>query len=174
DRSELILVDDAEPLRDTHQRRIACLEREDAVPPDPIQLEQCAMRRRAVMQPRRDDCEVERVVLVGERFRVLTLVTVAREVRERDVCEAARRERLAVDRAAGDHQHAPVPLDETLLDELTKHALVEPDPLGHRLPNLPRLASRQPLTAARTPAASRALARCAPSTTPRRTAAAGL
>ena len=120
DRRELVLVDGAELDRDAHQGAVPALERERGDARDAVELEQRAVRGAAVVEPRRDDGQVEAPVRVGEGLGVLEAPLVRREllggnllvdVRDRHLLEAELAEGVAVGRAAGDDQHAHVALD---------------------------------------------------------------
>ena len=134
DRGELVLVDGAELDGDAHQRAVTALERERGDTGDPVELEQRAVRRAAVVEPGRDDGQVEAAVRVVERLGVLEAPLVGRElldgdllvhVRDRHVLETELVESVTVGRAAGDDEHAHLAAEDALVEQLLEDAAVE-------------------------------------------------
>ena len=134
DRRQLVLVDGAEPDGDAHQSAVPALERERGDARDPVELEQRAVRRAAVVEPGRDDGQVEAPVGIGKRFGVLEAPLVRGEllrgdllvdVRDRHLLEAELAKDVAVRWAAGDDEHAHVAPEHALVEQLLEDAAVE-------------------------------------------------
>src|SRR6266508_402668 len=88
------------------------------------------MRRAAVVERRADHGKVEAAVRIAQRLGVLEVGGILRrEVRERDVTEAVRREHAPVEIAARDDEHSHLATHEPLLEQLPDDPLVEVLPL---------------------------------------------
>src|SRR3954451_16040648 len=94
------------------------------------------MWRRAVVEPGGDDREVERVVVVRQLLRVLSLLAGAGlEVRDEDRRETGVGERRPVRLAARDDEDPPVALDQAVVEQRAQHAPVEALTLHREAPS---------------------------------------